>query len=195
MLHPSEPHDRNDHREVAGARPSRRPILLGVAIAALLTVAIVVAVDLGFGRGTTVTLGIARGNPAPDVSGMTLDGAPFRLADALGHPVIVNFWGPSCIPCRSEFPLFKTKAAEHAADGLEIVGVLMDDPADPARAFAREFGATWPTVLDPDGKLKAAYRAVARPQSYFIDRKGILRAIQIGEVVAADFERQYATIR
>jgi cytochrome c biogenesis protein CcmG/thiol:disulfide interchange protein DsbE len=166
-----------------------------VAVAALLTVAIVAAVNLGFGRGTTVSLGIARGSPAPDVSGMTLDGVPFRLADAIGHPVIVNFWGPSCIPCRSEFPLLRAKAAEHSADGLEIVGVLMDDPAEPARAFARDFGATWPTVVDPDGKLKAAYHAVARPQSYFIDRKGILRAIQIGEVVAADFERQYATIR
>jgi len=157
-------------------------------------VAVVAVVNAGFGRPATVSLGIAPGNAAPDVSGMTLDGAPFRLVDQLGHPVIVNFWGPSCIPCRSEFPLLRAKAEEHAADGLVIVGVLMDDPPEPARAFARDFGATWPTVADPDGRLKAAYRAVARPQSYFIDSKGILRAIQIGEVVATDFERQYATI-
>lgn len=107
----------------------------------------------------------------------------------------MNFWGPSCIPCRSEFPLFKSKLAEHAGDGLALVGVLMFDTPAEARAFVAEFGATWPTVIDPDGNLRAAYQAVARPQSYFIDRNGVLRAIQIGEVVAADFERQYATIR
>lgn len=138
---------------------------------------------------------LARGRPAPDISGTTLDGAEFHLAALRGRPVIVNFWGPSCVPCRTEFPLFKSKLAEHAADGLVVVGVLMVDPPDPARAFVLEFGATWPTVLDPNETFRAAYRVVARPQSYFIDKDGILRAIQIGEVAAVDFERQYATIR
>jgi cytochrome c biogenesis protein CcmG/thiol:disulfide interchange protein DsbE len=149
----------------------------------------VAAVQLGVGRPQGPV-----GRPAPDINGTTLDGAAFHLADLRGHPVIVNFWGPSCVPCRSEFPLFKSKLTEHAADGLVVVGVLMVDPPEPARAFVREFGATWSTVIDPDGHLQAAYRAVARPQSYFIDKNGILRAIQIGEVVAGDFERQYATI-
>jgi len=108
--------------------------------------------------------------------------------------VIVNFWGPSCIPCRDEFPLFEQELAAHAADGLAIVGVLTDDPAAPARQFVADYGATWPTVQDPDGSIKAAYRVAARPQSYFIDRDGILRDIQVGEVTAADFDRLYATI-
>lgn len=108
--------------------------------------------------------------------------------------MIVNFWGPSCVPCRDEFPLFKAKLAEHAADGLTIVGVLMLDAPGPARNFVAEFGAPWPTVDDPDGIIRAAYRAVARPQSYFIDAGGILRAIQVGEVSADRFEAQYALI-
>jgi hypothetical protein len=64
-----------------------------------------------------------------------------------------------------------------------------------AREFIAEQGATWPTVDDPDGSIKADYRVVARPQSYFIDRNGILRGIQIGEVRDADFERQYELIQ
>jgi cytochrome c biogenesis protein CcmG, thiol:disulfide interchange protein DsbE len=139
--------------------------------------------------------GIARGQPAPDIVGTTLDGQALRLADLRGRPVIVNFWGPSCIPCRSEFSLFKAKLLEHAADKLAIVGVLMYDTPDEARTFIAQHGATWPTVLDPDGKLRTAYQAVARPQTYFIDRGGVLRTIQIGEVVADEFEQQYATIR
>ncbi len=135
-----------------------------------------------------------RGRPAPDVSGQTLDGSTFRLADLRGRPVIVNFWGPSCIPCRDEFPLFKEKLAEHADDGLVIVGVLMDDPPEAARAFVESYGSSWPTVIDPDESIVKAWQVAARPQSYFVDGAGILRSIQIGELVEADFERQLALI-
>jgi thiol-disulfide isomerase/thioredoxin len=116
------------------------------------------------------------------------------LSDLRGSPVIVNFWGPSCVPCRDEFPLFLSKLEQHAADGLVIVGVLMHDPPGPARDFMREFGATWETVEDPDGAIRAAYLTVARPTSYFVDADGILRSIQLGEVREADFDRQYAAI-
>ena len=70
----------------------------------------------------------------------------------------------------------------------------MDDPVAPASDFVAAYGATWPTVIDPSGAMKAAYRAVARPQSYFIDATGILRQIQVGQVTDADFERLYLTI-
>ena len=46
-------------------------------------------------------------------------------------PVLIDFWGPNCPPCRDEFPLFKAKLAEHAADRLAIIGVLMWDPPEP----------------------------------------------------------------
>lgn len=137
---------------------------------------------------------IARGEPAPAIVGTTLDGAAFDLASLRGRPVLVNFWGPSCIPCRTEFPLFMAKLAEHGGDGLAIIGILMHDPPAPARDFVAEFGATWPTVDDPDGLIRTAYRVAARPQTYFIDRDGVLRSIQIGEVTDAEFERQYALI-
>lgn len=106
----------------------------------------------------------------------------------------MNFWGPSCIPCRDEFPLFKAKLQQHAGDGLAIVGVLMDDPVGPARDFVAAYGATWPTVEDPSGAIRAAYRVAARPQSYFIDAQGVIRRIQVGEVTDAEFETLYATI-
>jgi cytochrome c biogenesis protein CcmG/thiol:disulfide interchange protein DsbE len=108
--------------------------------------------------------------------------------------VIINFWGPSCVPCRNEFPLFKTLLAVHEADGLAIVGVLMADPPAPARDFVAEFAASWPTVQDPESQLRDAYRVAARPQSYFVDRDGILRSIQVGELTQAEFDRQFALI-
>jgi cytochrome c biogenesis protein CcmG/thiol:disulfide interchange protein DsbE len=143
--------------------------------------------DSGAGRATL-------NGPAPAIVGTTLDGAPFDLTDYAGRPVVVNFWGPSCVPCRDEFPLLIAKQAEHAADGLAIIGVLTDDPPEPAQRFAADYGATWPTVDDPDKAIKTAYRVAARPQTYFVDGDGIIRSIQIGEIRDADFDRQYAKI-
>jgi cytochrome c biogenesis protein CcmG/thiol:disulfide interchange protein DsbE len=107
---------------------------------------------------------------------------------------VINFWGPSCVPCRDEFPLFEQELTAHAGDGLAVVGVLFQDPPDPARAFAAQYAATWPTVVDASKAIATAYRVVARPQSYFVDRNGVLRSIQVGELTAADFERQYREI-
>ena len=72
--------------------------------------------------------------------------------------------------------------------------MLTDDPVAPAQDFVRDYAASWPTILDPDKADKAAYRVAGRPQSYFIDKDGIIRSIQIGELQDADFERQYARI-
>ena len=111
----------------------RRPILLALLLAGLTTVGVLLFVRSGQ-AGSHATVG----ERAPSVVGMTLDGAPFDLAALAGHPVLVNFWGPSCVPCREEFPLLAAKLARHAADGLAIVGVLTDDPPEPARHAPRQ---------------------------------------------------------
>jgi cytochrome c biogenesis protein CcmG/thiol:disulfide interchange protein DsbE len=168
---------------------SRRPILLALLIASLTTLGLLLFVrSAGDGPRAAV------GDTAPAIVGTTLDGTTFDLAALRGRPVVVNFWGPSCVPCRDEFPLLAAKLAEHAADGLSVVGVLTDDPPEPARAFVAQYGATWPTVIDPDKAVKAAYRVAARPQTYFIDGAGTVRSIQIGELTDADFERQFERI-
>lgn len=134
------------------------------------------------------------GEPAPAIVGETIDGQPFDLASYRGRPLVLNFWASWCIPCRTEFPLLVAKASAHAADGLAIVGVLYKDEPASARAFRDEAGAAWPTVVDPDGSHERDYRVAAPPQTYFIDRDGVLRSIQVGELTEADFERQYALI-
>ncbi|HSL75660.1 MAG TPA: TlpA disulfide reductase family protein [Candidatus Limnocylindrales bacterium] len=135
-------------------------------------------------------------HPAPDITGTTLDGVPFDLASLRGRPVVVNFWGPSCIPCRDEFPQFIRELDARAADGLAIVGVLTDDPPEPARRFVAEYKATWPTVVDPDESIKRTYRVVARPFTWFIDRTGVIRARQIGgPMTDEEFQRHYDKIR
>ena len=70
----------------------------------------------------------------------------------------------------------------------------MFDPPGPARDFVTAYHATWPTIDDAAGTIRTAYRAVARPQTYFIDRDGVLRGIQVGQLSSADFERLLARI-
>ena len=168
----------------------RRPIVLALLVATLTTL----AVDRLRRRLSGERPGPGVDRPAPAIVGTTLDGTAFDLAAYAGKPVVINFWGPSCVPCRDEFPLLESKVAQHAADGLTVVGVLTDDAAQPARDFIAKYGATWPTVDDPSKAIKAAYRVAARPQTYFVDRTGVLRSIQVGELTDADFERQYARI-
>jgi len=132
---------------------------------------------------------------APSIEATTLDGLSLDLASYRGRPVIVNFWASWCQPCREEFPLFQERLATLGPrDGLVVIGVLYKDQADLAAKFLDEFGASWPTVLDPDGSIAAKYRVVAPPQTYFIDGDGILRGMQIGQVQPEDFDTQYTKI-
>jgi cytochrome c biogenesis protein CcmG/thiol:disulfide interchange protein DsbE len=132
----------------------------------------------------------------PAITGTSLDGATIDLAAYRGKPVIVNFWASWCAPCREEFPLFKERLATLGpTDGLVMLGVLYKDEPALAQPFLADFGATWPTIPDKDGSIAAAYRVVAPPQTYFIDKDGIIRAIQVGQVRPADFDTQYAKIK
>ncbi len=106
----------------------------------------------------------------------------------------MNFWASWCVPCRDEFPLFRDELALHEADGLAFVGVVFKDDDAAARAFLDAFGATWPSVSDPDGALARGWRVAAPPQTYFIGRDGVIRSRQIGQVVKTDFERQLDAI-
>lgn len=184
-----QPTDLGASRKGTRPRPVRPiALLLLVAVAATVVVLLVVR------SAPTGSDGIALGKAVPNITGTTLDGRAFDLTSLRGHPVLINFWGPGCVPCREEMPLLATLAARHAADGFMVVGVLADDPADLARQFEAQYGATWPTVIDPGAALKTAYHVVGRPQSFYVDRSGIYREFQIGQVTEADFERKYATI-
>jgi cytochrome c biogenesis protein CcmG, thiol:disulfide interchange protein DsbE len=101
------------------------------------------------------------------------------------------------VPCRDEFPLFEEQLKTLGpTDGLQILGVLYKDDATSAQKFVTDQGATWPSVQDDaNGSIAKAYRTVAPPQTYFIDKDGILRGIQIGQVLPEDFASQYAKIK
>ena len=161
--------------------------------AGLLALALAGCATAPIGSGSTAAPA-GPGALAPALAGTTLDGATLDLASFRGRPVIVNFWASWCVPCRDEFPLFRDELALHTGDGLAIVGVVFKDDDAAALGFQRSFGASWPSLTDHDGAHARDWRIAAPPQTYFIDRNGIIQSRQIGEVTKADFERQLAAI-
>jgi cytochrome c biogenesis protein CcmG/thiol:disulfide interchange protein DsbE len=77
-------------------------------------------------------------------------GHDVRLADFRGKPLIINFWATWCGPCKLETPELVELAAEYRSQGLNIVGISIDDTAEQIQAFAKAFEVTYPLLIGRD---------------------------------------------
>ncbi|HYN63089.1 MAG TPA: TlpA disulfide reductase family protein, partial [Candidatus Limnocylindrales bacterium] len=163
-----------------------------LVVAALLPLVLLAAWGaLMLGR-SAAPAGARVGQPAPDFALADLQGNPLRLSDLRGRPVIVNFWASWCGPCVEEFPLLQTAATRHRADGLAVVGIVYRDNSEAARAFMTRLGATWPAAMDAGDQVAESFGIYGPPETFFIDRNGVVRGRQIGQLTAADLDRQLA---
>jgi peroxiredoxin len=111
---------------------------------------------------------------APEFELKTLDGRAVKLSDFRGKPVVVNFWATYCGPCRVEMPWLIDLYKQYRSQGLEIVGVSMDDDGEQQRVadFVREIGANY-TILLGNHTVGDAYGGARfLPQTFFINRDG-----------------------
>src|SRR5688572_12739911 len=172
-----------------------RVAVAAVAILLALPVALLVLrLNLGGVGPVVVNQDPLVGAEAPEISLATLDGQPMTLSSLRGRPVIINFWASWCLPCREEFPLLASTRTRYASEGLEILGVVHDDGAEPARAFAASYGATWPMVIDTDDVAWNTYHGAFVPISYFVDRAGVIRAVSYGPPPADVLDQYIAKI-
>lgn len=124
--------------------------------------------------------------PAPPITGTTLDGKPFDLADYAGTPIVLNFWASWCHPCRKELPAIAAWAKAHP--DVQVIGVDYEDDVADARAFAKAHDATWPMVVDADGRIGDAYRVPGLPATFLIDAQGRIVDRILGEVTEASLD-------
>jgi|SRR5215831_415613 len=123
---------------------------------------------------------LVAGVRAPEISLATLDGAKFSLEEALKRgPVVAAFFKVSCPVCQLAFPYVERIYKAYGKSGkLTLVGVSQDDPAA-TKAFARDYGITFPILLDPPGKYPAsnAYGLTNVPTVFLISEGEIESSI------------------
>lgn len=120
------------------------------------------------------------GRAAPDFSLATSDGTTYNLNDLRGQPVIVNFWATWCPPCLEEMPALQEVYDAYRDEGLIVLAINQDEPADRIDRFAQEHGLTFPLLLDPDYNVTDRYQVGLLPSTFFIDRLGVVHEVIFG---------------
>lgn len=145
--------------------------------------------SIGFesGNGSVLVLPSENRDPAPELSGITLDGDPLSTADFAGQMIVLNVWGSWCAPCRAEAP--ELVAAARELPDVQFIGINTRDldPA-PAQAFVRAFDVGYPNIYDPDGALLLGFGQVppkAIPSTLVIDENGQVAARILGEITTS----------
>ena len=96
--------------------------------------------------GPTSNLDALVGQPAPDFSLGLVDGNTFKLSEHRGKVVVIDFWATWCGPCKIEIPWFVEFQTKYGAQGLQVVGVSVDDTVDKLNPFIREFKMNYPVL-------------------------------------------------
>jgi peroxiredoxin len=135
----------------------------------------------------------AVGHPAPDFTLTTAAGEMFKLSDLRGTPVVLNFWATWCPPCRAELPELQS-ASERLTGQVAIVGVNQAEAPAEVQAFADQLGLNFSIPLDENGDASRLYRVRSLPTTFFIDRSGVIRQMQIGPVTEATLAQLLRTI-
>jgi cytochrome c-type biogenesis protein len=125
--------------------------------------------------------------PAPEVELKTLDGAAYRLADARGRVVLLNFWATWCGPCRNEIPTLNAMNGDLGARGFAVVGVTTDDTPELVREFQKDIPQSYTVVLGESG-VASKFSVGVLPTTFILDREGRVRHRIIGEKSRAEFE-------
>ncbi len=129
--------------------------------------------------------------PAPDFQLTDLKGNPLVLSSLQGKVVLLDFWATWCPPCREEMPHFKELYAAYRGQGLEIVGVALDQGGEEVvRPFAQKNGVLYPIAIG-NSRLTQAYGGIRGiPTTFLIDKKGRIAAKFVGYRPKEIFESQ-----
>ena len=125
-----------------------------------------------------------RGQPLPQLRLAGLDGPDFVLPDDFaGRPLLVNVWASWCAPCIREMPELDRYARSQGEDGVQVLGLALDDPQE-VRAFLQRVGVEYPQAVDNPGPRDAGVhlgnpRGVL-PYSILVDAQGRLLKQKIG---------------
>jgi cytochrome c biogenesis protein CcmG/thiol:disulfide interchange protein DsbE len=127
---------------------------------------------------------VVPGRPAPNFSASGLDGTPKTLDDFRDKVLLVNIWATWCPPCREEMPSMQRLYQEIDNDQFEIVAISIDAPFGETDVFGRiggnlesyadSLGLSFSILHDPSGKVQQTFQTTGIPESFVVDREGII---------------------
>lgn len=136
----------------------------------------------------SLAAGDAVGRQAPDFVLNDLQGKQVRLSDFRGKAVLLNFWATWCGPCKVEMPWFVELQKQYGPQGLEIVGVALDDSSrETISKFAKDMGVNY-LILQGQDAVGDAYGTMGLPTSFFIDRNGKIVEAGSGLLARSEIE-------
>lgn len=123
------------------------------------------------------------GTPSPFFSLMGLDGKQYDVGGKRDKPLLLNFWASWCDPCKEEAPEL-VKLADKYKDSLDVYGVNVTfyDKLDDAKAFVKNYGYTFPVLLDEKEEVYSRFNGVAFPTNVLIDENGIIQDVILGVI-------------
>jgi peroxiredoxin len=128
--------------------------------------------------------------PAPDFSLTDIAGRPLALSSYRGKVVLLDFWATWCEPCKIEIPHFVEMQTRYGTQGLQVIGISLDDDEKPVRDFGQQYKINYPVAIG-DAKLAQAYGGVlGLPITFLIDREGRIYKRHIGQTEFSIFEKE-----
>jgi len=126
------------------------------------------------------THSVLAGQAAPNLTLKKLDNSSFQISDLKGDVVYVDFWATWCPPCREEMPSMQRLYDKMPKDKFEMIALYNNDKKQPVMNFVSQMRLTFPIWSDEHNFAGAKYGLTGLPETYIVDKNGIIREKFIG---------------
>jgi thiol-disulfide isomerase/thioredoxin len=126
---------------------------------------------------------LLQGKPAPAFTLLDLNGKKVSLSDFKGRPLLINYWGTYCPPCKVEMPWLQEFSQKYASVGFAVIGVTYDSEVgrDTIARTTQKLGVTYPILLStPKAEKDYLSNTEALPMSFYVDKAGKIIQVTAG---------------
>jgi cytochrome c biogenesis protein CcmG/thiol:disulfide interchange protein DsbE len=173
-----------EHRRSGGKR--RIVVFLAVSLACVALLALLGSQILVPAQNqTNSVISPLLGHSAPDFTLAALSSRPapaIHLASLKGKPVMINFWASWCVPCQQEAPLLQSTWQNVQSQGIIFLGIDFQDDHTEGLNLLRTYKITYLNVVDVTGSTAINYGLTGVPETFFLNRRGVVVSKVIGEL-------------